>query len=62
VQDRGSYVRVLVPGRCRVTRESIEAALGRPFALPADLELVMPSFMGAFTVTDDEAVWDGGLP
>jgi hypothetical protein len=58
VIDRDAYLRVLVPGRCRLTRAAIEAALGRAFRLPGDLELVMPSFKGAFTVTADEAAWE----
>ena len=57
VRDRGSYLRVLVPGRCVVTRQAIESALGRTFRLPKDLELVMPSFQGRFCVTEDDAVW-----
>jgi MmoB/DmpM family len=62
VRDRGSYLRVLVRRRCRVTREAIEHTLGRPFRLPGDLEIVMPSFKGMFRVTDDEAVWEAGRP
>src|SRR5206468_10845035 len=62
VRDRGSYVRVLVPQRCRVTRDAIEHTLGRPFRLPGDLEIVMPSFKGMFRVTGDEAVWEAGRP
>jgi toluene monooxygenase system protein D len=58
VIDRGAYLRVLVPRRCRLTRVAIQAKLGRAFRLPGDLELVMPSFKGAFTVTTDEAVWE----
>ena len=58
VHDRGSYVRVLVPARCRVTRAAIERELGRAFHLPADLELVMPSFKGVFHVSDEEASWE----
>jgi len=57
VQDRGSYLRVLVPRRCEVTREAIERVLGHPFRLPADLEPVMPAFKGTFTVTEERAVW-----
>lgn len=57
VQDRGSYLRVLAAGRCVVTREAVERILGRPFRLPSDLEMIMPSFQGAFSVTEDEAVW-----
>jgi len=58
IRDRGAYVRVLVTARCRVTREAIERALGAAFRLPGDLELVMPSFKGRFSVTEDEAVWE----
>ena len=57
VQDRGSYLRVLVPRRCEVTREAIEGILGAAFHLPGDLEALMPSFKGGFTVTEDAAVW-----
>ena len=57
VQDRGSYLRVLVPGRCVVTSHAIAAALGRPFCLPGDLELIMPSFKGRFEVSDERATW-----
>jgi hypothetical protein len=59
VIDRGAYVRVLVPGRCKVTREAIEARVGAPFRLPGDLESIMPSFRGRFRVTDDVAEWEG---
>lgn len=57
VLDRGAYLRVLVPHRCVVRRAAIERALGRPFAFPGDLELVMPAFQGNLTITDDEVVW-----
>jgi hypothetical protein len=62
VEDRGSYLRVLVPGRCVVTREAIEAARGGSFRLPADLEMVMPSFKGRFTVDEEAAVWTAEGP
>jgi hypothetical protein len=55
--DRGSYWRVLVPGRCAVSRRAIEARLGRPFVLPGDLERVMPSFKGKLVVSDEEVIW-----
>jgi hypothetical protein len=58
VQSRGSYWRVLAPGRCVLTREAAERSLGRSFMLPGDLEAVMPSFKGALSITDDEAVWE----
>jgi toluene monooxygenase system protein D len=57
VEDRGAYLRVLVPERCVVTRAAIEAAAGQPFRLPGDLERVMPSFKGRFAVTEDAAEW-----
>jgi toluene monooxygenase system protein D len=58
VQDRGAYLRVLVPQRCRVTREAIERALGRSFRMPMDLERAMPSFKGRFHVNQEEATWE----
>jgi MmoB/DmpM family len=57
VVDRGAYRRVLVPGRCVVTRVAIEAHLGRPVRFPGDLEKVMPAFQGRFTVSEERAVW-----
>jgi toluene monooxygenase system protein D len=58
VQDRGAYLRVLAERRCVVTRQSIEAALGRPVRLPSDLELCMPSFKGTLRVDAERAVWE----
>ena len=57
VEDRGSYLRVLVPQRCVVTRRAIESELGRPFRLPADLEVLMPAFKGTLQLSEEEAVW-----
>jgi hypothetical protein len=34
VDDQGGYIRIGVPQRCRVTRASLEDALGRSFQLP----------------------------
>jgi hypothetical protein len=58
VHDRGSYLRVLSPDRCVVTRLAIERQLGRPVRLPADLELVMPSFKGRLHIDAERAVWE----
>jgi toluene monooxygenase system protein D len=58
VRDRGSYLRVSVPERCRVTKRAIEHALGRPFRLPGDLELVMPSFTGHLRLGEEEVTWE----
>lgn len=57
VQDRGSYLRVLVPGRCVVTSAAIARRLGRPFNLPGDLEILMPSFKGEMSVSEGEVAW-----
>jgi toluene monooxygenase system protein D len=57
VEDQGSYLRVLVPGRCRLTRQAVEKALGRPFRLPGDLEVLMPAFKGMLDLSEEEAVW-----
>lgn len=60
VEDRGAYLRVLVPGRCVVTRGAIERALGRPFRLPADLEPLMPAFRGLIRMSDESVEWSFG--
>ena len=62
VLDRGAYLRVLTQGRCVVTRQGIEAALGRPVRLPSDLELCMPSFKGRLRVDTERAVWEASGP
>ena len=53
-----SGLRVMVPNSCRVSRNSIERHAQRPFALPGDLEKIMPSFKGRFIVTSAEARWE----
>jgi hypothetical protein len=60
VIDRGAYLRVLVPGCCRLARADAEAQLGQSFHLPADLEEVMPSFKGRLFLSEDEAIWRAG--
>jgi hypothetical protein len=55
--DQGSYLRVLVPGHCQLSRRAVEEELGAPFVLPRDLEQVMTSFQGHFSVDEDEASW-----
>lgn len=62
IQDRGAYLRVLVPERCVVTREAIERALGARFELPADLESVMPAFKGLFRVDAESVEWSWTEP
>jgi toluene monooxygenase system ferredoxin subunit len=58
--DRGSYVRVLVPRRCRLSREAVERHSNQPFLLPSDLEILMCSFKGRLTITESEATWELG--
>ena len=60
VQDQGSYKRVLVPRRCILTVEAAEEELGRPFALPWDLERIMPSFKGRLALSAERAEWSWG--
>jgi hypothetical protein len=57
VIDRGAYLRVLVPHRCVLTRAAVVDVSGSDFELPADLELVMPSFQGRLTMSEEQAVW-----
>jgi toluene monooxygenase system protein D len=58
IVDRGSYLRVLCPRRCRVTRAAVERHRGAAFRLPVDLESVMSSFKGRLSISEDEACWD----
>jgi hypothetical protein len=58
VIDRGSYLRVLVPRRCAVSRAAIEAEAHRVFRLPIDLEAIMSSFKGRFSVDEEGAAWE----
>lgn len=58
VVDRGAYLRLLVPAKCIVTRESIEKHLGRPVRFPGELETVMSAFKGSIRMNQDEAVWE----
>jgi toluene monooxygenase system protein D len=62
VRDHGSYLRVLVPRRCIVTRRAIEHELQRGFLLPGDLEQIMPSFKGMLSVSSEQAVWSSDVP
>jgi len=61
VIDRGTYVRILVPNHCRVTRSAIEAHAGGTFELPSDLERIMASFQGRLTIDEHCAVWSAGV-
>jgi len=54
--DQGGDIRNGTPQRCLLTRTSLEAALGRTFALHR-LEPSLAGFAGRMTVSDDEIVW-----
>ncbi len=56
VEDHGAYVRIHLPRYCRVTRQSLEDALGRPFKL-SQLETALSSFAGRIRYGDEEIVW-----
>jgi toluene monooxygenase system protein D len=58
VIDRGAYLRVMVPRRCRLDGRRVEQILNATFRLPADLEAIMPSFRGRLTITGDEVLWE----
>ena len=57
VEDRGAYRRILVAGRCEVSKSGIEAALGREVRFPGELEIVMSTFKGRIMLDEDRAVW-----
>lgn len=56
VIDRGAYVRINAPSPLRVTRESIEARLGRGFEM-RELEAIMNAFAGRIDTRSDEVRW-----
>lgn len=57
VTKQGAYFRVLVPEKCRLTKQAVEEQVGYPFILPESLELLMPSFKGRLTCSSEEVVW-----
>ena len=56
VDDEGGYIRISTPNLCRLTRSSLEDALGRTFKLH-QLEPQLAGFAGRMRLTDDEVVW-----
>ena len=56
VEDAGGYIRIGVPQRCRLSRVSLEAALGHSFEL-SKLEPSLSAFAGRMKATDDEVLW-----
>lgn len=56
VDDQGGYIRIATPNHCRLTRASLEDALGRTFKLH-QLEPQLAGFAGRMKLTDDEITW-----
>jgi toluene monooxygenase system protein D len=56
VDDQGGYIRIMTPNVCRLTRASLEEALGRTFQLH-QLEPQLAGFAGRMKLTDDDVVW-----
>jgi toluene monooxygenase system protein D len=54
--DRGAYVRVQAEWYLRVSRESIERHVGRPYQM-RELEQILASFAGRIMTTSDEVIW-----
>jgi len=57
VEDRGGYIRIACPKRCRVTRKTLEDILQRSFRL-SELEPALSAFAGRMKyIGDEEIVW-----
>ena len=54
--DRGAYIRVQAEGFLRVSRNSIERQVGRPYQM-RELEQMLASFAGRIETTSDEVTW-----
>ena len=57
IVDRGSYLRVLAPGRCTLSKKALEQRMGSTFRLPIDLEVVMASYRGKMKISEDSVEW-----
>jgi hypothetical protein len=55
--DRGSYLRVLAPSPCVLSRADVEERTASSFELPGDLESIMSSFKGELSLSASEASW-----
>ena len=56
IDDRGGYVRVQADGSFRLTRQSMQEELGRPFQL-SEIEPSLVSFAGRLESHDEAWVW-----
>ena len=57
VTDRGAYVRVQGRHSLRLTRETVERNLGRPFKM-RELEPMLSAFSGRIATTSDAVTWE----
>jgi toluene monooxygenase system protein D len=57
VTDRGAYVRIQGRDSLRLTRESVERHLGRPFEM-RELEPMLSAFSGRISTTSDVVTWE----
>ena len=62
-EDHGGYVRIHIPRRCRVTRKSLEAALGGPFDSASWNRRWrrLPDGCGWRAMRRSSGIWNGGL-
>lgn len=56
VGDNGGYIRIQTPWNCRITRLSLEKALGRTIKL-SELEVHLASFAGRIRWSEDEVTF-----
>ncbi|MDQ1628557.1 MAG: toluene monooxygenase system protein [Actinomycetota bacterium] len=57
VEDQGGYIRINVADRCRLTRASMQEALGQATFDLSRLEPALSGFAGRMHTTDEEIVW-----
>jgi toluene monooxygenase system protein D len=57
VRHEAAYLRVLVPGECRLSRSALLSVTGEDVHFPGDLEAIMSSFSGRMEITAHTAVW-----
>jgi hypothetical protein len=57
VRHEGAYLRVLVPGVCRLSRSALQSVAAEDVQFPGGLEAIMPSFTGRIQITDHAAIW-----
>ncbi|GAX91280.1 MmoB/DmpM family protein [Effusibacillus lacus] len=56
VDNRGGYIRIHTPQRCRITRSSLQEALGRSISL-TQIEPDLVSFAGRIRYDEDELLF-----